>query len=212
MIIGPVIFEAKEGFFARFQELEFFSLQGITAGTAVMNNPVMCNGANLAFKREVYRRHSGNLKEEIASGDDMFLLHSLKRSERKAIRFLESEEAVVRTGPSETAVAFIRQRSRWLSKAGYYTDPFILYLGIVTFVTIIYMITLLSIGFFDTDFLALFFIIVIIKSLPDFLLLYHSTGRYSRKGLLKWFLPVQIIYPFYVTVVAIAALLRRGKW
>jgi poly-beta-1,6-N-acetyl-D-glucosamine synthase len=212
MIIGPVIIEADKGFFGKFQELEFFSLQGITAGTAAMNNPVMCNGANLAFKKEVYLRHSVNLRDEIDSGDDIFLLQSLKKEDRRAISFLESGEAVVKTHPSGTLPSFIRQRSRWLSKAGYYSDPFILYLGIVTFVTIFYMILLLGAGFFNAEFLILFATVVIIKSLPDFLLLSLSTGRYNRQSLLAWFLPSQIIYPFYVIAVALGALFRKGKW
>jgi biofilm PGA synthesis N-glycosyltransferase PgaC len=53
MIIGPVQLKNRTGFFGRFQQLEFLSLQGITFGTALAGNPVMCNGANLAFKKEV---------------------------------------------------------------------------------------------------------------------------------------------------------------
>ena len=39
----------------------------------------MCNGANLSFTREAYTDTFDNLHEEIASGDDIFLLHSLKK-------------------------------------------------------------------------------------------------------------------------------------
>ena len=35
MIICPVQIESDRGFFGKFQELEFLSLQGITAGTAL---------------------------------------------------------------------------------------------------------------------------------------------------------------------------------
>ena len=47
MIICPVQLESGPGFFNRFQELEFLSLQGITAGSALIGTPTMCNGANL---------------------------------------------------------------------------------------------------------------------------------------------------------------------
>ena len=36
MIICPVQLEKRNGFFRRFQELEFLSLQGITAGSAIL--------------------------------------------------------------------------------------------------------------------------------------------------------------------------------
>ena len=52
MIICPVMIASVTGFFGRFQELEFLSLQGITAGSACSGKATMCNGANLAFTRK----------------------------------------------------------------------------------------------------------------------------------------------------------------
>lgn len=212
MIIGPVIIEGKGGFFTRFQELEFLSLQGITAGTAAMKNPVMCNGANLAFKRDYYLRHYRNLHEEITSGDDMFLLHSLKRENAGDVRFLDAEDAVVTTGPSLSAGEFLNQRSRWLSKAGFYRDWFTIYLGIITFVTILDIIFLLAAGIFNSSLFIILGIALLIKSLPDIIILYESAKRRGRTVLLKWFLPAQIIYPFYVMGVVAMTLFRKDRW
>ena len=74
MIICPVKLESAPGFFGGFQELEFMSLQGITAGSAITKEATMCNGANLAFEREVYFNHAANLNYEINSGDDIFFI------------------------------------------------------------------------------------------------------------------------------------------
>jgi glycosyltransferase involved in cell wall biosynthesis len=74
LIICPVTLESKPGFFQRFQELEFLSLQGVTAGTAAAGSPVMCNGSNLAFKRTVFLEHSVNLRYDIPSGDVIFFI------------------------------------------------------------------------------------------------------------------------------------------
>ena len=97
MIICPVQLDGKQGFFARFQELEYLSLQGITAGTAAGGNGIMCNGGNLAFTREAYLNHADHLHMELATGDDVFLLHSLKKDPGSKIIWLESQEAVVTT-------------------------------------------------------------------------------------------------------------------
>jgi len=83
MIICPVQLESGKGFFRKFQEIEFLALQGITAGSALSSQATMCNGANLAFTRETYLKNVGNLHFEIASGDDIFLLHSLKARVRR---------------------------------------------------------------------------------------------------------------------------------
>ena len=53
MIICPVRLESVPGFLGNFQELEFLSLQGITAASAISGEATMCNGANLAFSREI---------------------------------------------------------------------------------------------------------------------------------------------------------------
>ena len=87
-------------FSARFQELEYLSLQGITAGSAMAGNGIMCNGANLAFTREAYLNQMDNLHSELDTGDDVFMLHSLKKETESKIMWLESNDAVVSTAPS----------------------------------------------------------------------------------------------------------------
>jgi len=212
MVICPVKIEETKGFAGRFQELEFLSLQGITSGTAAMKNPVMCNGANLAFRKETYLNHSQNLHDEILSGDDIFLLHSIKKEKRNAIRFLNSKDAVAVTKPSLTIGDFIRQRARWLSKAGYYTDSFTIYLGIVTFVTIITLLFLFAVSLFIPEFIIILICALLLKSMADFIVLHQETGFHGKRRLMWWLFPSQIIYPFYVIAVTLAAISGRDRW
>lgn len=212
MIIAPVQLENRPGFTGRFQELEFISLQGITAGTAAAGNPVMCNGANLAFTKAAYIRHSDNLHDEILSGDDIFLLHSLKKENNSKIAWLSSVEGIVTTSQTASLGSFLNQRARWISKAKAYDDRFTLLISIVTFVTIIANISFLIAGIINQEFLLLFLASFILKSIPDFLILYETTGRYNKRHLLKWFIPSQIVYPFYVIIVFCRSLFPGSKW
>jgi glycosyltransferase involved in cell wall biosynthesis len=212
MIIAPVQLENKPGFTGRFQELEFLSLQGVAAGTAAAGNPVMCNGANLAFTKEAYIRHSDNLHDDILSGDDIFLLHSLKKETNSKIAWLSSLEGIVTTGQTASLGSFLNQRARWISKAKAYEDRFTLLISIVTFVTIITNISLLTAGIINREFLLLFLASFILKSIPDFLILYKVTGSYYKRYLLKWFIPSQIVYPFYVIIVVFRSLFSGSKW
>lgn len=207
MIICPVQIEPMTGLFGRFQELEFLSLQGITAGSAFSGNPTMCNGANLSFTREAYLNHYNNLHHEIDSGDDIFLLHSLKRQSQSKILWLESTDALVTAAASPTIGTFLKQRRRWISKAKSYNDGFTIFIGIVTFVTIILQVSILASAFFNPAFIWIFLTILLLKSIPDFLILWNTTGRYTRRKLMNWFLPVQIVYPFYVLGVVCYSLL-----
>ncbi len=212
MIIAPVQLENKPGFLGRIRELEFLSLQGVTAGTAEAGYPVMCNGANLAFTREAYLRHSENLHNEIASGDDVFLLHSLKKEADSKIIWGWSPAAVVTTRHCETLTSFIKQRSRWLSKAKAYTDSFTLFIAAAIFLVVMLNLVLLIGGIINQELIVLFSAAFLIKSVPDFLLLYETTRRYNKSHLMKWFIPAQLLYPFYVVTVVLYSLLFKNSW
>ena len=211
MIIGPVQMESSPGFFGRFQELEFLSLQGITAGSAYAGNGTMCNGANLAFTKEAYMKNVVNLNFEISSGDDIFFLHSLKRQKNSKILWLESTSALVKTKACHTTTSFLKQRRRWISKSKGYTDRFTILLGIVTFTAILSQVSLLVAGLVNYAFIQVFLAIFIFKSIPDFLILLNTTRRYSSVDLMKWFLPVQTVYPFYVLMVVLYSLISPEK-
>jgi poly-beta-1,6-N-acetyl-D-glucosamine synthase len=212
MIICPVQLEDGRGFFHRFQELEFLSLQGITAGTAIGQNPVMCNGAALAFQKEIYLKHAGSLHDELASGDDVFLLHNIKNDCGKRILWLESSESKALTPASGNLSSFLRQRARWISKAGAYNDKFTRMLAIVTFVTISVQLLLFIGGLFNQGLLLVFAAYFVLKSIPDFLVLSNTAARYGKKSLLRWFLPSQLVYPFYVMAIIPCSFVNRAEW
>lgn len=205
LILAPVMLTHSKSFLGKFQELEFLSLQAITAGTALGYNGTMCNGANLAFKKSAYLNNEVNLRFDIATGDDVFLLHSMKAAKEKIV-WLESDEATVTTGHAPGLNSFLRQRRRWASKSTAYRDPYSITLGIVTFVTNLLLPVLLIAALFDPGFLKVFFAAILIKSVPDFFLLMNTTGRYKKRNLMWWFLPSQIVYPLYVVTVASFAL------
>lgn len=206
MIICPVMLESGKGFFQKFQELEFLSLQGITAGSASMGDPLMCNGAGLAFSREAYSRHYGELHFELASGDDVFLLHGIKKEDPGHVSWMEAPGAAVVTRLSGSLKSYIFQRARWISKTSYYSDRSAKTLALVTLITALIQLVLLIGGLFSYPLLLIFAAWFILKSIPDFLILRNTCARYNRKELLKWFIPSQFIYPFYVLVIFIISL------
>ena len=207
MIICPVQLAEHRGFFAKFQELEYLSLQGITAGSSIAGNGIMCNGANLAFTREAYLKQMDNLHPESATGDDVFMLHSLKKETRSRIMWLESNDAVVSTAPSLSVSSFLCQRKRWISKWNAYRDRFTILTGIVTLAaTMVQLAAFISV-FFNISYIWTFISVLIIKSMVDFLILQNTSARYCKTHLLYWFIPAQLIYPFYVLAVILYSLI-----
>jgi cellulose synthase/poly-beta-1,6-N-acetylglucosamine synthase-like glycosyltransferase len=212
MIIGPVILAGKPGFFQGFQQLEFLSLQGITAGSAGAGRPVMCNGANLAFTKAAYLKHAGKLHYDIASGDDVFLLHSLKEVNDTPIIWNDLKDAVVTTLPSVSLMSFLRQRARWISKAGAYRDLSAQTVAIATFITVTELFVLPFSGIYDPSLFAVYGAVIFLKSIPDYLILRKTSLLHNRQSLLRWFIPAQLIYPFYVMAVLLVAVTGGGTW
>jgi glycosyltransferase involved in cell wall biosynthesis len=211
MIISPVEIESVPGLFIRFQELEFLSLQGITAGSALSGEPVMCNGANLAFNRGKYIHNCDNLHDELNSGDDIFLLHSLKKENLSKILWLESPDVMVTTAFSPTLRSFLKQRSRWVSKGKAYNDRDTIILAVVTLIAVILQISYLAALFTNPSLIWNFLSILILKSIPDFFILVNTSKRYNRRELMRWFLPVQLAYPFYILCVVIYSLISNSN-
>ena len=211
LIICPVQLESSHGFFGRFQELEFISLQGITAGSALSDNSTMCNGANLAFTREAYLNHFGDLHDEINSGDDIFLLQSLKKDRNSRILWLESADAIVTADSQTAAGSFLKQRSRWISKVGSYSDRYTIAIGIVTLIATLLQISLMIGCVIYPVLIWTFLLVFVLKSVPDFLILLNTSGRYNKRNLLWWFLPSQLIYPFYVLSIIFYLLIFREE-
>ena len=209
MLICPVILTGKPGVLNAFQEIEFIALQGITAGSASNAVPILCNGANLAFTRDSYLKNKGNLHKELASGDDIFLLQSLKKDRKNYIAWMESIEAAVYTAPAENLLAFIKQRARWISKAGSYDDSTASATAIVTFVTISTQLFLFAGAFYSQELLLVFTVFFFLKSIPDFLVIANRTRFIGKMKLLWYFLPSQLIYPFYVLIVSTVAFMTR---
>lgn len=207
MIICPVQISAAGKFCAVFQELEYLGLQGITAGTAVAGNPLMCNGGNLAFTRVAYLRNTGNLHPELDSGDDVFLLHSVKKEPGSKILWLESPEAIVTTAASASAGSFLKQRKRWLSKWRFYNDKNTNLTGLITFSAVLLQLTVMTALLSDLTFIWLAVAIILLKSVPDLLIIGNTGKRYRQKIAALWLLPAEIIYPVYVIVVFLATLI-----
>jgi cellulose synthase/poly-beta-1,6-N-acetylglucosamine synthase-like glycosyltransferase len=216
MILLPVKLKSEVSWFNQLQQIEYLSLQGVTAGTAMLGEPVMCNGAGLVFTKDAYLRNSDKLHDEINSGDDVFLLYALKMEKKTKTTWLGTSEAVVTTEAAGSLGSFIRQRVRWASKAGAITDKNTMLLGIVTFVTILAQVFMVAASVFSTVWLYPLITLTLLKAVPDYLIINETARQYNIRGIMQWFPVAALLYPFYLITVFVATLwgvsspFRRG--
>ena len=118
LVAGPVLTEKSDGFLAGFQLLDWASILLLTGFSFAQKKPLMCSGANLAFRKSAFLKvggYAGN--EHWLSGDDEFLLKKIHQFFGKASTHYQFKpEALVRTQSEPTWKALFNQRIRWAGK------------------------------------------------------------------------------------------------
>ncbi|WP_210517495.1 glycosyltransferase [Hymenobacter terricola] len=123
-ISGPVLLTGPATFLHMLVGLEFAGLVGVGAACLVRQQPTMCNGANLAYRRAAFEAVGGFADNaHIASGDDEFLLHKIHAAFPGSAFFLANAAATVCTAAPSTLRTLLRQRVRWASKWRHYQSP-----------------------------------------------------------------------------------------
>ncbi len=213
MIIGPVVFHDEKSVFEKMQSLEFLSLGAITGATGIAGHPLMCNGANLAYTKKGFIEVGGfEGNEQIPSGDDILLMIKFKKHFDKKVHYLKSKEAFVFTRPQRKITEFIDQRMRWVSKSRHYSD---VYLTFVSWFILIFNFSIpvySALFFMKMGFGEILMVSFSIKLFFDFLFLFLTASFFSHKSLLWLFVPVQVLYIFYVPAISIASLIGTFTW
>ena len=120
-ISGPVLLTGPAGLLHTLVGLEFAGLVGVGAACLARQQPTMCNGANLAYRRAAFEAVGGYADNaHLASGDDEFLLHKMHAAFPGTAHFLADATAIARTAAPPTLRALLRQRVRWASKWRHY--------------------------------------------------------------------------------------------
>lgn len=214
MAFGLVYFRTENSWLSELQSLEFMSLVGAGAGAARAGFPFMCNGASMAFRKEAfYKTGAWVASSEFVSGDDVFLLHQIKKIfGASSIRFVREKGSSVCTSPQPSISGLIQQRIRWASKARGYHDTFSLYASFTVFMYSFVMLALAVAGSVYMPALAISSSLFVLKLIVDIPLLAGVAHYLSQKNLLRSFLPMQLFYPFYIVITAIGGLFGKYTW
>lgn len=212
MVAGPAAAIPENNFLSKFQELDFFSLQVATMGGFGVNQPFMCNGANLSYSKKAFNQVNGfEGNDFIGSGDDVFLLEKFRKQGLK-ITFLKSHSAVVSTALQKTWSGLFSQRIRWTAKTSAYENNFGKAVGLLVLLMNLFLILALLgtlSGFLSPKILLLPFLL---KFNIDFLLIYNGAYFFGRENVLKHYFMSSLLYPFFSCAVAIFSLFKGYNW
>ena len=220
-IVMPVLISYGKKMIEVFQSLDFMTLQGITGASVHEKFHSMCNGANLAYTKEAFIAVNGFKGiDNIASGDDMLLMHKIYNQFPNNIEYLKSREVIVTTNPVSTIQQFFNQRIRWASKADQFDDKRIFIVLIIVYFLNVLMIVLpilalisnrsISIMNIQLSMFNFYASLLLIKTIFELFFLYPVAKFFNQTKLLWWF---PIAQPFHIVYTVIAGWLGKfGKY
>ena len=213
-VSGPVSFIDGKSVFSKIQKLEFEGLILTGAGLIGSGKPVICNGANIAYKREAFHE-VGGFKDNInlASGDDELLMQKLFMDTDFKIKFCVDREAVVFTNSNESIGGFFNQRKRWASKSLRYQNKrliaeliliFMFYLGLI-----LQPLFILE-GFYPL--IITFILSIAVKLLLEFLIIKKGEKLLFNKNSRVIFLLSELFQVPYIIISSVSGLFGNFIW
>lgn len=223
MIVGTVMYKAKNNWFHHFQQLDLMSLQGVTIGSFGIGKPFMCNGANFAYTKKFFAEIGGfGGISDTASGDDVFLLQKAVNANPEKVHYLKNRDSIVKTKPENDLFKLFMQRVRWAGKTTGYKSSYAKFLAVVVLLMNLSLVLGFVYGFTQGGAFPwcgfcgylhwkVFLGACVIKYVVDYILLYQSNS-YLRNG--KFFVPIasSIIYPLFSSLVGIYSLFGSFTW
>jgi cellulose synthase/poly-beta-1,6-N-acetylglucosamine synthase-like glycosyltransferase len=214
MICAPVTYTVNNSFLEQFQLLDFMSLIGVTIGGFGIGKPFLCNGANLCYSKKAFLDVDAfNGNNNLASGDDIFLLEKLTNKYPSQVHYLKSRKAIVTTIPQPTFNELISQRLRWASKTASYKNWFGKFVGIIVFLMNFSILFLFITMLFKTAYLIPFIAVFSIKFIIDFIII-QKTLIFTKQPKNIFFYPFStLFYPFFnIFIVLLTFIRKKYSW
>jgi cellulose synthase/poly-beta-1,6-N-acetylglucosamine synthase-like glycosyltransferase len=209
-IAGPVDFVDNNSIFKKLQKLEFAGLVLSGAGLIGIKKPIICNSANLAFRKDVYEKIGGfKVDKGLSYSADEYLMIDIHNSSGWKIKFTWNNDAIVKTKAKNSLKDFFHQRQRWANK-----DWKLFGRGILLHLVIVYLFFTSLVFQFAAGFMIseLFFysllISLVIKLISEYQILRYGINFLFDKKLL-WLLPLaEVLHIPYILISGISGILK----
>jgi cellulose synthase/poly-beta-1,6-N-acetylglucosamine synthase-like glycosyltransferase len=213
-VSGPVEFIEESTLFNRMQKIEFAGLVLTGAGLIGIGEPIICNAANIAYRRKAFDMVSGfEYKHSLSSGDDELLMQKIRKETVYKIKFCMDKEAVVRTSANSNLNQFYQQRKRWASKGLFYSNHLLILKLVLIFMFYLSFPLQLVLGvFYNPLFLISMLFCFIIKATIEYLIIERGAEYLFSKSILRSFIAAEIVHIPYILIAGISGALGNYVW
>ena len=212
-VSSPVLYRPKNNPLMHMQALEFLALVAAGAGAIGAGRPTICNGANVAYRKDVFESLGGfSGIDHLTSGDDELLMQKINDTTGHRVRFCASHHAAVLTEPIHSFREFFQQRKRWASKGAHYPNK-----RLIAMLVGIYLFYFgLLVGALALPFVAGLWLPMLVafglKIVPEAALVWPACHHFGRSRLLVYFLPEQLLHIPYIVVLGAAGVFGKYEW
>ncbi len=208
MLAAPVLFEEPASLFQQFLQIEQSSLILSSAGSLKNQFPLMVSGANLMFEKQAFYEVGGyQTHKNIASGDDVFLLHDFFKKYPHKVGYLLDEQVLVHTQFPKNCTEFMHQRVRWASKTKFYPLAS-KRIGFTIFLVNFFQLLCC----FLCPFYPVFIGFIGVKFIVELFFIYKAKSLLNLRYTFVSFLFTFLMYPFYIVLIALLSLKKGYAW
>jgi cellulose synthase/poly-beta-1,6-N-acetylglucosamine synthase-like glycosyltransferase len=211
LVAGPVAERDSNTFFAKMEQLEFLGLITTAAGLIGSGRPIICNGANLAYRKDAFIA-TGGYSENSTSTDDETLMNQMVYRKIGRVVFAPESDAVVTTSSSNTIRTFLRQRIRWANKRGHYEDKSILFTLVVLYIFFASMLLTMVLLFREPHLILPLTVAFIAKMLVDYSALLSGARLFRQRISIFHYLIAEFLHVPYIVLAAAVGQFASMRW
>ena len=200
--------ETNHTLLSKIETLDSMAFVLIGAASFGLKLPFLANGANFAYRREVYFQVNGfDGNYHLGSGDDDLFLQKIYATKKWQAVFADSPHSVVKTHANTSLRGFLEQRYRWASKTSAYPR------NIQALEVFLYFYFLLLLGSIYLTFTLsfLFALPLLTKGLVDYAFV-KSNAKQLKSVPLFYFILGEGLQLFYTIVVGIWGMFGTYTW
>lgn len=208
LVVAQVRMKPNANIWSRLAALDHLSLQLVSFSALAQQKVIMAAGAAMAYQPRLFKDYM-KVGEKWSGGEDTFVAQAMHND---GLEVLAQPYAYVETDAPANFKHFIKQRLRWGAKSVDYPKAIAKFLAFtVALINLSLVIGVLASPWFSPP--PFFWIFWLYKMFGDALLLHRYSRFYGGAHLLKSYLFLALLYPFYIgLVVCLIPFAKKAKW
>jgi glycosyltransferase involved in cell wall biosynthesis len=210
-VLGYSQFKEESGIVNMFSRFETQITGMLYNSFAIIGNPYMAVGRNLAYRKSTFLKNKGfNQFQKVTGGDDDLLVNHF--GTKKNLRVYMGKESLVWSYSKNTLLGYYKQKLRHISVSKYYKlkDKFLLTMYSLSHLLFwLAFVNLAAVNYFPE----MVFGILAFRLIFNCLVITSTSKKFGER-ILIWTIPIMdFIYCFYLIIMGIAALgTKKVKW